>query len=414
MSPPSGAGVIAMLLCSLGYSPSEASSRRTPFTAFAQATFVHDPSPVMPQHTATAPIPEVSMKPDLSATSFSPQNAFFFANLSKIAYSPEKEARGLVLGNSTYEGLGFDRFHWFEAGEDAKKSTFDAIHDTEAFVCANDDMIAVVFRGTKERADWAANLNAWKRDCPTAWGSPNPSGAMHEGFDDGVETVWESRGGMHQTIKALYNEKNKNRKLYIAGHSLGGALATVAAARLAMGDDMEIAAIYTIGSPRVFDHAAAALFDATVNHGTHMKDKYFRCRNNNDIVPRAPPGFQHVGTEIYLDRFGTLNTAGIVDRLLGRISAIFRGEVIDGIHDHGTSEYVRLFKQVVINSRVSLLEKAGSTLNDVVSDSLLKVAPTKFVEKSENLQNFKRMKSAIREVQSVAKDTAAREADLNF
>lgn len=54
------------------------------------------------------------MKPDLSATSFSPQNAFFFANLSKIAYYPEKEARGLVKGNSTCGGLGFDRFHWFE------------------------------------------------------------------------------------------------------------------------------------------------------------------------------------------------------------------------------------------------------------------------------------------------------------
>lgn len=55
---------------------------------------------------------------------------------------------------------------------------------------------------------------------------------------------------MYKTIKALYNERNKKRKLYIAGHSLGGALATVAAARLALEDDMDIAAIYTIGSPR--------------------------------------------------------------------------------------------------------------------------------------------------------------------
>lgn len=29
---------------------------------------------------------------------------------------------------------------------------------------------------------------------------------------------------MHDTIKKLYNEKGKKRKLYLAGHSLGGAL----------------------------------------------------------------------------------------------------------------------------------------------------------------------------------------------
>lgn len=55
---------------------------------------------------------------------------------------------------------------------------------------------------------------------------------------------------MHSAIKSLYYEYGKNRKLYVAGHSLGGALATVAAARLALGDNMDIAGIYTIGSPR--------------------------------------------------------------------------------------------------------------------------------------------------------------------
>lgn len=48
----------------------------------------------------------------------------------------------------------------------------------------------------------------------------------------------------------LYNEKGKNRRLFFAGHSLGGALATNAAARVAFIDDLDIAGIYTIGSPR--------------------------------------------------------------------------------------------------------------------------------------------------------------------
>lgn len=45
-------------------------------------------------------------------------------------------------------------------------------------------------------------------------------------------------------------------------------------------------------------------FDAKLNFGVPLKSKYFRGRNNNDIVTRIPtqPLFQHVGTEIYFDR----------------------------------------------------------------------------------------------------------------
>ena len=54
---------------------------------------------------------------------------------------------------------------------------------------------------------------------------------------------------------------------------------------------------------RVFDSTLAAHFDSRLNHGTLLKDKHFRCRNNNDIVPcMMPPPYCHVGTEIYIDR----------------------------------------------------------------------------------------------------------------
>lgn len=70
---------------------------------------------------------------------------------------------------------------------------------------------------------------------------------------------------------------------------------------------------------------------------------------------------------------GAISTAGLLDSLLGRLSALFRGELIDGINDHGTSEYIRHFQHVVINSRVPLLDKAISALNDAVGDLVLKV-----------------------------------------
>ena len=79
---------------------------------------------------------------------------------------------------------------------------------------------------------------------------PSFSFDLIQGFDDGVSTVWDGATGIHNTIKTLIEEKGKHRKLFITGHSLGGALATVAAARLAFVDDLNIHGMYTIGSPR--------------------------------------------------------------------------------------------------------------------------------------------------------------------
>ncbi|CAN0366380.1 unnamed protein product [Pylaiella littoralis] len=349
----------------LGSSSSSSSSVKRPW---------FDPTTAMPPHTwKPFPSTEVKMRPDLSAKGFSATNAFFFAGMSKIAYATQDEARGLLVGNSTDSGLGFDRFHWFEGGEEARKNPFDNVQDTDAYVAASDDIIAVVFRGTMGIYDWYTNTMLKPKKCPSEWGVPSPGGAVHSGFNKGVDTVWESRGSMLQVIRVLYNEKGKNRKLYLAGHSLGGALATNAAARLAFIDDMAIAGVYTMGSPRLFDRTAARHFDNWRNHGKCLKHKYFRCRNNKDPVT-AVPGmpYVHVGTEIYIDQCGTISMDSMAGRILDQLLWWLRFEYIRGIDDHSSSEYIRLFKQVVLNSRVPIVEKAASVVMDALDDLVFK------------------------------------------
>lgn len=34
--------------------------------------------------------------------------------MSKMVYSPKVEVEGMLKGNATSPGMGFDRFHWFE------------------------------------------------------------------------------------------------------------------------------------------------------------------------------------------------------------------------------------------------------------------------------------------------------------
>lgn len=54
---------------------------------------------------------------------------------------------------------------------------------------------------------------------------------------------------------------------------------------------------------RVFSKPLADMWDEYVNDGIPMKEKYFRCRNNNDIVCTLPLGnYQAVGTEVNLNR----------------------------------------------------------------------------------------------------------------
>lgn len=97
---------------------------------------------------------------------------------------------------------------------------------------------------------------------------------------------------------ALILHDNPNAKLYITGHSLGGALAVLYAAMLHYTGQTEVAskikAVYTFGQPRVGD----------LNFATYFKQKlegrYFRVVYCNDLVPRVPFdnklfAFKHLG-----------------------------------------------------------------------------------------------------------------------
>ncbi|CAM9839983.1 unnamed protein product [Ectocarpus sp. 4 AP-2014] len=368
-----------------------------------------DDIPVVPVYSAGDAEEEVEFKLDNDATAFSEQNAYYLARMSDLCYQSKDEVRS-ALETLSFWGKGAaagDNFQWFEANDEVvDKSTFDAIHDTEAFVAVNDGAIVVAFRGSSGGRDWLTNFSILPRDVPKDWKLETTDGDLHRGFDDGVNTVWNPgpshSEGMLAVIKRFYHEEGRSRKLYITGHSLGGALATIAAARLVFVEDLNVAALYTIGSPRVFDSEVATIFDSKTNHGNSMKDKYFRCRNNNDIVSRIPPSpYKHVGTEVYFDRFGAVSTNNLIDRLLGRWSALLRFSFIDGVNDHSRSEYVRLFKQAVISSRLSLLDKTRS----VVVDAVQKVIPV-------NQEKVKVMQEEVEAAKEVALEASTSEQEF--
>lgn len=135
----------------------------------------------------------------------------------------------------------------------------------------------VTFSGTDP-----LKIEDWITDFTVA---PQPN-VLHQGFARAVETVWPA------IETAIRNRGAAEQPLYFTGHSLGGALATIAAER-ALRAGFPATAVYTFGGPR------AGGQDFFESYTPDLGDRTFRLVHGDDIVPTVPPSlggnFRHVG-----------------------------------------------------------------------------------------------------------------------
>jgi hypothetical protein len=111
------------------------------------------------------------------------------------------------------------------------------------------------------------------------------AGKVHSGFSEAFTSVQEY-------IFAAIKRHDSNRPIYVTGHSLGAALAQLAAIHFA-DHNMNIAGVYTYGSPRVGNKDFVEAYNQQLGRRTHLHV------NNKDIVTALPPkfipfGYQHV------------------------------------------------------------------------------------------------------------------------
>ena len=157
--------------------------------------------------------------------------------------------------------------------------------DTQGFVMGNDSDIVCVFRGSESIDDWFANFQAVR--------DPGPlNGTLaHEGFQD----------ALFPAVIALTNAINavgvKDRRIWITGHSLGGALCSLYAGMM-IENGYSIYGIYTFASPRPADDIFATSLNRFMEDGPH-----YRLVNDGDIVPHVPPEpfFSHPGNRVLLE-----------------------------------------------------------------------------------------------------------------
>lgn len=204
----------------------------------------------------------------VDADGFSPVNAWWLSELSRLIYKRDASEGVDIFGHASRKeflarvGLVERQFFIGSTIQGALVETYDS---------GGGAFAALVFRGTSGRlANWLVNLDMALCHWPSG-------GNVHRGFKTVLMELWDTIATALNTVK---------KPLFYTGHSMGGALATLAASL------RPPRAVYTFGAPRMGD----AAFAETLVHVP-----VFNVFNPRDIVTELPPAgpwtrFTHAGT----------------------------------------------------------------------------------------------------------------------
>ena len=232
------------------------------------------------------------------------EKSLIAAKLSQLAYSTIKESEEAI------KDLGFTQ---------AKLLVNDG---AECLVVRNKTDMWIAFRGTEP-----TKFNDLMADLKIIKNSAVAGGKVHGGFQEEVNDLWPKVLAELEQNSQLKKPKN----VYMCGHSLGAAMATISATRY------EPKALFTFGSPRV----GGRKFIKNIHCEHH------RFVNNNDIVTKVPPAllrFKHHGNLHYFNAYGQLRTLtgwqAVKDIFRGIWAGWKRGKFFDALTDHSMVNYV--------------------------------------------------------------------------
>ena len=154
------------------------------------------------------------------------------------------------------------------------------------FIGELDSYIVICFPGSKEFLDWVDNLRFRKT---SIFLNKRDDIKVHEGFFDQYATI-------RMDIREEISNRDKNKKIFITGHSLGGALATLCHYYDYFYDDSAMS--ITFGSPRVGNNEFKKDFNL-------LKLESYRIVYGEDTITKVPTlwmKFKHVGKKIKLKK----------------------------------------------------------------------------------------------------------------
>lgn len=153
--------------------------------------------------------------------------------------------------------------------------------------------LCVAFPGTDNLDSVGADLDMMPIDVPGI-------GQVHRGF-------WAAWGAIAVPVLAAID----SRPVTLVGHSLGAAIAIMAASAMAVGGNPPVA-VYGFEPPRVSTNGSVAAVLAKVPLNLY--------KNGNDIVPDLPPDWHHAGPIRQIGH-AVLPFPNITDHAIARVVA---------------------------------------------------------------------------------------------
>jgi len=213
-----------------------------------------------------------------NAVAFSPNLSYTTLYLSYSAYCTESLVQSWTCTYCTANSSATSGFHLYEIFSNSAENVF-------GYVGYIGTTVYVVFRGTSTDLNWLEDVDA------LLVGFLNLAGVkVHQGFWDDYSVVQSTvTTAVLNLIPAI-----GATGVVFTGHSLGGALAELAAFDIGPQTGKTVQ-LYTFGSPRVGNPAYATTLPSVVPTS-------WRITNQADIVihlPQIDLGFQHPTQEVW-------------------------------------------------------------------------------------------------------------------
>ena len=225
-----------------------------------------------------------------------PQNALFLSQACSLAYDDENKA---VPNFRDQLGL---------------RARLISVENTQVYLADNDKVLVIAFRGSQAPTtldglkDWLlTNANNYlilpEGRIGTDFAAAGVGARFHRGFMEALHVIWKPM--FAEVTKAL---ESNERTLWVTGHSLGGALALLAAWRLQR-NFISVHEIVTFGGPMVGNETAARAFEQ------EFSGKIFRYVNLEDPVPLLPSvslvanTYAHCRSEVSMSAINVVSSA---------------------------------------------------------------------------------------------------------
>jgi triacylglycerol lipase len=198
---------------------------------------------------------------DPAATALTPEAAYLMLWASTAAYGDE------AVAGKPLEDAGFKAVRFL----DGKATAGEATEGFQGFVAAAPGLRIVALRGSSEDKDWLNN----SREGTVSGGPMNLPGFVHDGFSR------QFREGLPLVTEALAQVGDPADPVWVTGHSLGAALATLMGVRLTR-DGLPVKGVVTFAGPRAGDTTFAAEAKALLG------DRLVRVTRDDDLITKAP------------------------------------------------------------------------------------------------------------------------------